>query len=262
MPRSAPPPPAPRETYHHGNLRQALLDAAVSLVQELGPDAVSVREVARRAGVSSGAPFRHFADKTALMTAVAEEGARHLLAETQAAVEAAGDDPIARFRSAGVAFVLFAVKHPGHFRVMNMPEYGAPSGSAVIGDMMATGTAWTLDLITRAQAEGRIPEGDPAALHLAARALVYGLARLFADGHCAQMGIGPEHARDVAEAVTGVFGRGLVRQPEPAPRPAAVSGRGGGAGRGSASAGRAGGREGGRGGRGARPRGGGRPPSS
>ncbi len=55
---------------------------------------------------------------------------------------------------------------------------------------------------------------------LAARALMYGLARLFADGHCAQMGIGPELAKDVAEAVTGVLGRGLVREPEPPPRPA------------------------------------------
>jgi AcrR family transcriptional regulator len=219
--RSAPPPSSPpRETYHHGNLRQALLDAAVALVQELGPDAVSVREVARRAGVSSGAPFRHFADKTALMTAVAEEGARHLRGETEAAMAAASEDPIARFRASGIAFVLFAVKHPGHFRVMNMPEYAGPSRSAMIGEMVATGTARTRDLVARAQAEGRMPEGDPEAILLAARALVYGLARLFADGHCAQMGIGPEQAKDVAEAVTGVLGRGLVRKPERPPQPA------------------------------------------
>src|SRR6185312_7109124 len=161
------------------------------MVQELGPDAVSVREVARRAGVSSGAPFRHFADKNALMTAVAEEGARHLLAETEAALVSVGDDPIARFRASGVAFVLFAVKHPGHFRVLNMPEYATPSRSTALGEMVATGAAGTMDLITRAQAEGRILEGDPTMILLAARAVVYGLARLFADGHCAQMGIGP-----------------------------------------------------------------------
>ena len=70
MPKSTTPRPT---SYHHGNLRKALIDAAVQLVEEGGPEKVSVREVAKRAGVSPGAPFRHFSNKTALMTAVAEQ---------------------------------------------------------------------------------------------------------------------------------------------------------------------------------------------
>ena len=74
-------------SYHHGNLREALIDAAVQLVEEGGPENVSVREVAKRAGVSPGAPFRHFSSKTALMTAVAEQAMSRFRAEITEAVD-------------------------------------------------------------------------------------------------------------------------------------------------------------------------------
>src|SRR6185436_3917391 len=76
----------PRRDYHHGNLRQALIDAALELVREGGGEAVSVREAARRAGVSAGAPFRHFPTRAALMTAVAEESMRRFKSEIDAAL--------------------------------------------------------------------------------------------------------------------------------------------------------------------------------
>ena len=65
--------PTARTSYRHGNLREALIEAAIQLVEEVGPENVSVREAAKRAGVSPGAPFRHFASKTALLTAVADQ---------------------------------------------------------------------------------------------------------------------------------------------------------------------------------------------
>ncbi|APR81594.1 Transcriptional regulator, TetR family protein [Minicystis rosea] len=224
--------PAVRDTYHHGSLREALLDAAVAMVSEESPEAVSVREVARRAGVSSGAPFRHFADKNALMTAVAEEGAKRLRAEIEAATADAAAHPLQKFRAIGVAFVTFAVRHPGHFRVMNMPEYASPSRSSYLADMQAAGTAEIRALLAEAEADGRVLPWDPAMIMLASRALVYGLARMFIDGHCAELGIGMERVEEIAAVVTDIFGGGFVRGTEaergpekaqraPAPRRAA-----------------------------------------
>jgi hypothetical protein len=111
----------PRATgYHHGNLREALIDAAVHLVEEDGPENVSVREVAKRAGVSPGAPFRHFSSKTALMTAVAEQAmSRFRLEITDAVDNVATDDPIERFAAVGVAYLRWAIRNPTHLQIIS-----------------------------------------------------------------------------------------------------------------------------------------------
>src|SRR5215467_14001747 len=89
---------AASKPYHHGDLRRVLIDAALQLVGEGGAEAVSVREAARRAGVSPGAPFRHFPSRDALMTAVAEEAQRRFRSQIEAALAAAPDDPLAQIR--------------------------------------------------------------------------------------------------------------------------------------------------------------------
>src|SRR5947209_554282 len=106
--------PAPKP-YHHGDLRRVLIDAALQLVGEGGPDAVSVREAARRAGVSPGAPFRHFPSRDALMQAVAEEAQRRFRAEIGVALAAAPGDPLSRFRCLGLAYLRWAMRNPTHF---------------------------------------------------------------------------------------------------------------------------------------------------
>jgi AcrR family transcriptional regulator len=100
--------------YHHGDLRRAILSAAVDAITAVGSANLSLRDVARRAGVSHAAPVHHFGDKAGVLTALAEEGF-DLLAE---ALTAAGDD----FAEAGVAYVRFAVAHPAHFEVMFRPD--------------------------------------------------------------------------------------------------------------------------------------------
>src|SRR5262245_35559564 len=100
------PRPERRSTYHHGRLREALIEAAERMIEEEGPETVTVREAARRAGVSPGAPFRHFASRTALMTAVAERAMQRFrdeIASAEAGVDPA--DPIARFAALGGAYV-------------------------------------------------------------------------------------------------------------------------------------------------------------
>ncbi|MFE7749848.1 TetR/AcrR family transcriptional regulator [Streptomyces sp. NPDC057428] len=99
--------------YHHGDLRRTLLTAALDAIAENGPDALSLRDLARRAGVSHAAPAHHFKDRTGLLTAVAAEGYT-LFAD---ALAGAPD-----LRERGVAYVRFAAEHPAHFQVMFCPE--------------------------------------------------------------------------------------------------------------------------------------------
>jgi AcrR family transcriptional regulator len=144
----------PKQSYHHGNLPAALVAAAIDLLAEHGPKGVAVREAARRAGVSPGAPYKHFDDRAALLAAVAAEGARRITDAMDRAAAQASDDA-ARPRSRGIAYVAFAAAHPALFRVMYAPAHAAGVADALAG--------WEL------------PE----------RCRVHGLARLFVDGHLA-----------------------------------------------------------------------------
>jgi AcrR family transcriptional regulator len=162
--------------YHHGNLRQALLEAAIRLIAESGATAFTLREVARRAGVSHNAPYRHFQDKDALLAAVATEGYREL---TEAMVKAAGQRSSARDRlkEAGLAYIAFALRRPEHFTVMfdapfskrTNPEAGSASEHAF---------STLLNLVRDCQRDKQLPSGDPLAFGLLAWSMVHGIAKL------------------------------------------------------------------------------------
>ncbi len=120
---------AARTTYHHGNLGPALIAAARELLDEDGPGAVSLREAARRVGVSATATYRHFNDKDHLLAAVAAEGYREFAGKLRAVDS--GEDG---FSHMGAAYIEFALSHPGLFRLMfgqllrereRFPELGA-----------------------------------------------------------------------------------------------------------------------------------------
>ncbi|MFC0507994.1 TetR/AcrR family transcriptional regulator [Micromonospora costi] len=163
---------SPTRGYHHGDLRRALLDAAAEVIGESGPAALSLRDLARRAGVSHAAPAHHFGDKAGLLTALAVQGF-DLLAQT---LRDAGDDLLA----AGVAYVDFAVRHRAHFEVMFRPDlYRADAAevraaSARAGDVLRARVA---GLPTR----GGGP-GDPGRDALAAWSIVHGFATLWLAG--------------------------------------------------------------------------------
>src|ERR1700722_8867698 len=110
-------PAEPTRPYHHGDLRPALLRAAVEVIGQAGPAAMSLREVARRAGVSHAAAAYHFGDKAGLLTAVAAQGYRLLTEELRSARDARSG-----LLEAGVAYVRFAVSYRAHFEVMYTPE--------------------------------------------------------------------------------------------------------------------------------------------
>ncbi|HKN08248.1 MAG TPA: helix-turn-helix domain-containing protein, partial [Pseudomonadota bacterium] len=123
---------AAKRPYHRVNLKQSLLDAAVALIGEAGPQAFTLREVARRAGVSHNAPYRHFRDKDDLLAAVAAQGFDRLTESMKQAM-AKGRTARERLRLAGRGYVQFAVESPQHILVMfeaavpeqERPEYAA-----------------------------------------------------------------------------------------------------------------------------------------
>jgi AcrR family transcriptional regulator len=115
----------PGGRYHHGRLRQALVDASLRLIADQDVSAVSLREVARRAGVSAAAPYHHFRDKNALLAAVAEEGFRRLVAMVEREVTRLPRDPADALEAVLAGYIAFAVEHPAHFQVMFLPELHA-----------------------------------------------------------------------------------------------------------------------------------------
>jgi AcrR family transcriptional regulator len=111
-----------KKAYHHGDLREALIAAAVDIIADEGVDKISLRQLARQSGVSHGAPAHHFKDRTGLFTAIATRGFERLHQELTARVEAAANTPKARLNASGIAYVLFAVHSPGYFKVMFRAE--------------------------------------------------------------------------------------------------------------------------------------------
>jgi AcrR family transcriptional regulator len=195
-----------RTGYRHGNLREALIDAAVQLVEEGGPDNVSVREVAKRAGVSPGAPFRHFASKTALMTAVAEQAMTRFRLEITNAVEnVAADDPIERFAAVGTAYLRWAIQNPTHFHIISTRSLIDWDSSERLRDDNEAIRSLMEQAMLEAQRRNMLRSTDIAETQIAARALVYGLARMCIDGHFAQWGVGGDTAERTAQKVLEHF---------------------------------------------------------
>src|SRR3979411_2906524 len=152
------PPPKP---YHHGDLRRVLIDAALQLVGEGGAEAVSVREAARRAGVSPGAPFRHFPSRLALMTAVAEEAQRRFRTEIEAALaEAPAGDPLARFRCLGLAYLRWAMKNPTHFEIISSRRFFDHDKAAGVSQDNAELIDLTEHTLAEAFAQGQLRSQD------------------------------------------------------------------------------------------------------
>ena len=176
---------APRDSYHHGNLRNALMTATLELLEEGGPDAVSVREAAKRAGVSAGAPFRHFPTRTALMTAVAEEATTRLKTEIAAAVAAvAKTDPLTRFRAFGTGYFRWVNRNKAMFLVVSTRSLIDYDASETLGPDNDDLRAQMDALLQEAADNGQLRKSAVGApVKLAARALVYGLARMLIDGH-------------------------------------------------------------------------------
>jgi AcrR family transcriptional regulator len=202
-----------QKPYHHGDLRRVLIDAALQLVAEGGMDAVSVREAARRAGVSAGAPFRHFPSRDALIQAVAEEAQRRFRAEIEAALAGApAGDPLGRFRCLGLAYLRWAMRNPTHFEVISSRRLFDHDHSAPISSDNAELIALTERTLADAFAAGQLRSADLKQVQIAGRALVYGFARMNIDGHFPRWGVTAGEAERTAGAVLDLFIEGIAKR--------------------------------------------------
>jgi AcrR family transcriptional regulator len=196
--------------YHHGDLRRVLINAALQLAAE-GAE-VSVREAARRAAVSPGAPFRHFPNRDALMVAVAEEAQRRFRVEIAVALaDAPLADPLARFRAFGLAYVRWAMRNPAHFEIISTGRYFAHDSSAELTRDNAELVALTERLLAEAAAQGLLRSADLKRIQIAGRALVYGFARMNLDGHFPRWGVAEGEIERMAEAVIDLFIAGIAK---------------------------------------------------
>lgn len=208
--------PAHQRPYHHGNLRQALIDMAVLVAEETGKDLISVREVARRLGVSSGAPFRHFPDRESLMTAVAEEALARLRLRVERDQLDAPADPVARLKALGRTFIRWALQNPTQFRLVSSRRLFEFDRSASLPVHFDAVRQVTLNLVEQAQMAGRLPQGALADMALALRALVYGLARMQVDGQLPQWRVDTSEAERTLVSAMDLIVDGLSR-PRPDP---------------------------------------------
>jgi AcrR family transcriptional regulator len=184
-----------KRRYHHGALRQALIDAAEAVIAERGVDGFSLRETARRAGVSPAAPGHHFKDARGLLTAVAATAFR-AFGDALAAADS-GVDRTSRIRSQGIAYVRFALSQPARFDILwrksliddSDPDYVAAADRAFL----------ILDRAVRGEQPSANGPTDPAlAPSIAAWSIVHGFARLARDG---VFGTGTEAAERAVEAL-------------------------------------------------------------
>jgi AcrR family transcriptional regulator len=169
------------EPYHHANLRQTLLDAAVTLIGDVGPRAFTLREVARRAGVSHNAPYRHFVSKDELLVEVAAEGFGRLAASMQKSMARAAS-PLERLQECGCGYVAFALRWPQHFLVM----FDLPQTTRGLAEHQAAGQnafAVLQECIAATQQSRDLPGGDPLPLAWTAWSLVHGIAKLAISGN-------------------------------------------------------------------------------
>jgi len=166
--------------YHHGRLRAALLAEAERALREGGVEALSLRDLARQAGVSHAAPRRHFADRQALLDALAEAGFVRLGDEVRAAIDDAGEDWEARLRAAATAYVRFATQDAALMELMFAAK-NAGRSAALRETSVPLFTA-VGDLIGQAQKAGTLPPGDPWRLRLLLVATLQGIATLITSG--------------------------------------------------------------------------------
>ncbi|MEX0299427.1 MAG: TetR/AcrR family transcriptional regulator [Kordiimonas sp.] len=189
----------PKKNYHHGDLRGALVAAASDILAEDGMEKLSLRGVARRAGVSQAAPYHHFENKHALLSAVAAAGFVALRASMKKHAAESED----QFQGVGVGYVMFAMENPALFRLMQGPYFSCDEPSP---ELLAAGEASRGVLLDNIAAA--YPDASERELRVKAAAswsIVHGLATLLLDGRLQPMFEGEDDVQAIAKAVTDLL---------------------------------------------------------
>ena len=198
----------PTKPYHHGDLQRALVRAALQVLAEEGLEGLSLRGVARRAGVSRAAPYHYFSDKAELISAVTVACYERLADTMRSTAEHASVKPVDRLVLLGRIYVEFAAKDPLQFRLMHRPELFGTAGNSSIAASAASAFAVLREAVGLCHQEGLFRTGDADGNAIGCWCAVHGVAALWVDGRLSgEIG----EPGDLGERVARVFATGLMR---------------------------------------------------
>jgi len=207
--------PGARRGYHHGNLREALITAALELISQKGPAGVTFADAARAAGVSPAAPYRHFRDRDALLADVARRGFDEFADALARAWDGGKPTPRAAFERVGRAYLDFAKKEPAFFSAMFESGISIADHAEVreAGDRAFAVLREACEALAATMPKDRRPPSLMMALHI--WSLSHGIAALFGRGDASRRSI-PMSPEELLEAAVLVYLEGLGAPPEPA----------------------------------------------
>jgi AcrR family transcriptional regulator len=198
--------------YHHGQLRAALLEASLAILGERGAEQLTMREAARRVGVSPAAPFRHFPSKAALIAAIAEEAVKRLCHEIEQALAAsAKKDPLQRYRAIGLAYLRWAFANPTLFEVISTRDLFDLDDARGLRGQNQRLIELTEQTLKEAADCALVERAEISSILIAGRALVYGLARMQLDGQFPRWGVEADSVTPSAIEALDLFISGLKK---------------------------------------------------
>lgn len=200
-----------RETYHHGSLRETLIDSALTLLVEQGAASLSLREVAGAAGVSHAAPYRHFRDKTALLEAIAASGYARLMQACERAEKRFPRDPRRQLIEAGMAYLFLAAENPEIIRLMfsgvSLESCGEELKHAAQNAFLSL-----KKVVENGQKAGIYKKAETMDLTLASWSMVHGLSMLISAGPLKNMAHSKRQVKKLGNLVGGILLSGMLRR--------------------------------------------------
>ena len=205
-------PRKPKKAYHHGDLRNSLLASAEPLLARKGVTDWSLREVAKAAGVSHAAPYRHFPDKTALLEAIAEEGFGRLQRACEAAERDHPADPARQLVDAGMGYLFFAVEKPSVVHLMFGGVIALDDCGHDLAQAADTSFQSLVRIVRNGQAAGLYRKADTLDLTLAAWSMVYGLSLMVTAGMLPKRAGTRQQVRKTGETIAEILLSGMLKR--------------------------------------------------
>ena len=201
---------AKRRAYHHGDLKNALVVAALELIATKGARALSLREVARATGVSHASTYRHFPNKESVLATIAEQGFRELTQRMRDAALHSPSGPLQSLHRVGLAYVAFGVAHPHHLQIMFGDLITSHAAYPSLLDASSAAFEVLASSVRAGQEAGLVRGSDEHLVSLAAWSQVHGLALLIASGQIPPKGSAPLQPDTLADAVLKLLQTGLA----------------------------------------------------
>lgn len=170
------------KTYHHGDLKNALIEAGIAILAEDGVHGLSLRKVAGKAGVSHAAPYAHFADKQALIAAISADGHRRIFGKVSAIVERFPDNPLRQLVATAWAYVEFGFQEPALFKTTFSGAVEQEHSYPALVEMTQKNFRAVRQIVERCQAAGILSPGDPDLTAVSVWGLVHGFVSLIQEG--------------------------------------------------------------------------------